>query len=110
MAQKAETRLVNKIRDAMKERYGPAWKGMKIHGSAMQETGLPDIIGCLDGRFLALEVKMPGEQPSDIQAFRLAEFSRAGATAAVVYSVEQALELADGVLRSTVRIPLRSGR
>jgi hypothetical protein len=28
---------------------------------------LPDLIGCLRGRFFAIEVKRPGEQPTPLQ-------------------------------------------
>lgn len=101
MTQKAETRLVNAIRKALQDRYGAAGKWVKIHGSAMQESGLPDIIGCLGGRFVAMEAKMPGEVAEPIQAYRLDEYLAAGAAVGVVYSVDEALALAASVLQAS---------
>lgn len=103
MTQQAESRLVKAIRKALDDRYGAGGKWVKIHGDGMQESGLPDIIGCLAGRFVALEAKMPGEEPTPIQRFRLEQFSRAGGAVGVVYSVEQALEIAASALQSNAR-------
>lgn len=101
MTQKAETRVVNAIRKALEDRYGSQGKWIKLHGSAMQERGLPDVIGCLAGRFLAIEVKVPGEAATPLQAFRLEQFALAGATTAVVESVAEALAIAASVLPSS---------
>jgi hypothetical protein len=95
VSRQPETVLVARIRRALVERYGADGKWVKIHGSEMQEQGLPDILGCLRGRAVALEVKMPGEGPTPLQAFRLAEYARAGAVASVVYSADQAIALLD---------------
>ena len=47
-------------------------------------TGLPDIIGCLSGAFLALELKRPGARVSPIQMSTLFELQTAGARVAIV--------------------------
>jgi hypothetical protein len=103
MATKPETRLVNRIRAALHDAYGSDGKWIKIHGSSMQERGLPDLLGTLRGRTVALEVKMPGEELSPLQAYQLELFAAAGATAAVVESVEEALAIAASVLQSSAR-------
>lgn len=103
MSQKAETRLVNTIRAALVNRYGADGKWIKIHGSAMQERGLPDILGTLRGRTVALEVKVPGEELTPLQAFQLRQLAAAGAITAVVVSVEGALEVAASVLQPSAR-------
>lgn len=71
----------------------PGCKAIKTHGSAYQEAGTPDIIGCLGGRMLALEAKQPGKQPTKLQVRRLEEWRAAGAIAGVVTSVEEARNL-----------------
>lgn len=33
----------------------------KVHGSALMEPGIPDIIACYKGYFIGIEVKAPGK-------------------------------------------------
>lgn len=44
----------------------PATIAVKYH-SGMYSAGVSDILGCKDGKFFALEVKRPGEKPTDLQ-------------------------------------------
>lgn len=62
----------------------------KVHGGPYQLIGLPDIIGCLDGHFVAIEVKQPGKEPTKIQATVLKQLAAAGATVGVATSIEEA--------------------
>lgn len=59
----------------------------------MQEQGLPDLVNCFMGRFVGLEVKQPGEEPSPKQRQILGEIEAAGGVAAVVTTVEEVAEL-----------------
>lgn len=56
-------------------------------------VGSADLIGMLapQGRFLALEVKRPGEKPTREQELFLELVRKSGGVAAVVHSVEEAL-------------------
>jgi len=65
----------------------------KIHGSAMQRAGLPDIMGCHRGQFFGLEVKRPGQDATDLQLEVLREISASGGISAVVRSVDEVREL-----------------
>jgi hypothetical protein len=57
--------------------------------------GVSDVLGVLPGgRFLAVEVKRPGNHPTGDQAVFLASVRAAGGVALVVYSVD---DLADAV-------------
>ena len=56
-------------------------------------AGCPDLLVCHEGRFIALEVKQPGNYHTRIQRARLAHIKQAGGTAEVVRSVEEALEV-----------------
>jgi hypothetical protein len=89
-----ESTIVHQIRSALWVRSIPNWK---IHGSASQSAGLPDIIGVFKGRFFGIEVKRPGEVPSKIQAHKLKTISDAGGIAGVATSAEEALALLEGV-------------
>jgi Holliday junction resolvase len=47
--------------------------------------GIPDIIMCVDGRYVALEVKRPGGKPTELQKWNIEQIRQAGGTAEVVY-------------------------
>lgn len=91
MTTKTETLLRTRIiKRLQKERPG-FW--MVVHGSAMQQAGVPDLIGCYRGRFVGLEVKVPGEEPDPLQSHRLNQIIRAGGIAGVIESPDDALRL-----------------
>lgn len=54
---------------------------IKIHGSVNQKKGTPDLLACVRGRFVACELKQPGNKPSPLQYKRLREWAAAGALA-----------------------------
>ena len=66
----------------------PGCKAEKRHGSNFVSRGRPDITGCLDGHRFELEVKVPPNKPTITQQKELDAWEDAGATVAVVYSVE----------------------
>lgn len=53
----------------------------KTHGSEYTRIGLPDIIACCDGRYVAIECKYPGEQLTAAQERVIWEMTNAGALA-----------------------------
>lgn len=61
---------------------------MKVHGSAFQKAGVPDLIACIGGRFVGIEVKQPGGRVSPLQKLNIEEIQRSGGVAFVAYSVE----------------------
>ena len=52
----------------------------KVHGSAFQEAGLPDLLGCVTGLYIGIEVKAPGKisEVTPIQQYRLSQITAAG--------------------------------
>lgn len=70
-------------------------RAFKIQGSdeSFQEVGIPDLLVCYRGRFVGIEVKLPGEQPSPIQTVVIREINAAGGYATVCETVEQAAHL-----------------
>jgi hypothetical protein len=65
-------------------------------GSRYLPTGTPDILGCVDGRFLAIEVKRPGAAgPTAAQLGQLTRWQRAGALAGWVTSEDDLVQLLD---------------
>jgi Holliday junction resolvase len=93
MATKPETNLRTRIVKKLKEQRGGFW--VVMHGSAMQTKGMPDILGCWQGRYVGLEVKQPGEGPTRLQTHRIEQITRAGGLAGVITSYEEAEALLD---------------
>ena len=51
----------------------------KIHGGDLyQETGIPDLLCCVKGKFVGIEVKDPGGKPSAIQLIQGARIIDSG--------------------------------
>ena len=65
----------------------PETYARKTHGGRYA-NGWPDVVGCHRGRMLALEVKRPGGKPTPLQVAEIAKWEKAGAIAAIVYSVD----------------------
>lgn len=105
-----ETRLVKKMRDAGKEKYGERLVTVKYHGSAHSEAGVSDLLCVLDGVFIAVEVKAPESYggsveravekgPSTKQKAFLIRVAKAYGVGAVCATVEQFLETLDNAIR-----------
>ena len=47
-------------------------------------SGVPDIIGCFKGRFLAIECKSDGNKPTELQKKHLSDISKAKGQALVI--------------------------
>ena len=61
-----------------------AWKE---HGGMYGTAGIPDIIVCHRGHFIALEAKVGKNTPTKLQTVTIEQIRKAGGTAAVVRSV-----------------------
>ena len=71
---------------------------LKVHGGAMQRRGEPDLIVCVHGQFVAMEVKRPGRKPTDLQTRRLNQWSEAGAISCVVTSKQEARKVIEDAI------------
>lgn len=89
-----EKTIVNAITAALKRRRVYV---IKMHGSAYQVPGLPDLWCVVDGRLVCLEVKQPGQNPTVRQVYEMGRLRAAGAVVAVVTSVDEALEAVEGI-------------
>lgn len=71
--------------------FGKDEKG-RTYAHRMGPKGSPDIIGIMsDGRFLGIEVKVPGNKPTDEQSEFLEEIQKRGGIAFVAYSVDDVI-------------------
>lgn len=58
--QQPESKLVGKIKMRLEADVGGLW--FKVHGGPYQKAGISDLLGCVAGRFVAIEVKLPGKE------------------------------------------------
>lgn len=87
--------IVKKTIEALRARGG-FW--FKVHGSPMQIAGIPDIIGCYRGRFVAFECKRDENgEPTRLQAYMMKKIREAGGVASLIWSAEQALARLDRI-------------
>jgi len=49
-------------------------------------AGCPDILACIDGKFIAIECKSPGGKVTKLQQYHHDQIQAAGGSAYVVYS------------------------
>ena len=65
----------------------------KTHGAQFGKAGIPDIIICYHGKFIALEVKASGRMPTALQSNTIGKIRKAGGIAYVVYSLREVQEI-----------------
>ena len=80
----SEKAITKQIRDWLKLSHIFHWK--QIGGLGLP-AGIADIIGIFRGKFLAIEVKRPGNKLSDKQKAFLENVEKEGGIAIVAYSV-----------------------
>jgi hypothetical protein len=69
----------------------------KEHGGQYGTAGLPDIICCIGGRFVAFEVKAPSGKPSKLQEITIAKIKAAKGEAFIVRSVGEVKKILDSL-------------
>jgi len=85
-----EARIGTKIRKFLEENGVFIFK---VHGGPQMMSGLPDLIACVEGRFVGIEVKQPGQGPSPRQKFVHSMIMRAGGEVIVATSVDDVMHL-----------------
>jgi predicted transcriptional regulator with HTH domain len=104
-----ESKLQRSIRKYLEEVYGAFF--FKTHGSEFQISGLPDLVGCLDGLFVAIEVKRPGKDASLNQLAVIKRIRRAGGIAFVARSIKEAeRKLKRGLKDKTIQVSKKSSK
>lgn len=103
MATSKETALQKRIQEAVKRKYkSKAWK-VKYHGDETARGGVPDLLFCIKGLFIAIEVKLPGKKPDKLQKEEIADIILAGGEATYCTTVPEALQFIRKVLKSRGR-------
>lgn len=82
-----ESELINKIKSYLNGISDCFY--WKEHGGQYGTAGVPDIIVCYRGRFIAFEAKEGNNKPTVLQEITIRKILQAGGYALVVRSVEE---------------------
>ena len=79
----SEKNFENKIKKFLKEQncyYIKYWSGGQF-----TKSGVPDLLICCNGYFVAVEVKAENGKPSELQLYNIDEIKKAGGFAMILY-------------------------
>lgn len=82
---RAQTAIVRWLRSR-------GWHAFVVHGEAMQERYLPDVVACVDGRYVGIETKLEGKEPSKGQLYQHRLVREAGGIVIVAHTLSEAKE------------------
>ena len=77
----SEKNFENRIKKFLKDN---GWWHVKFFANAFTKSGIPDILACVNGRFVAIEVKAEDGRPSPLQLYNVEEIKRCGGVAVIV--------------------------
>ena len=72
----------NRIKKFIEAQGG--WQ-VKFFANRFTKVGIPDILACIDGYFIGIEVKSDRGPPSELQLYNVRAIRRAGGFAFVLY-------------------------
>lgn len=78
----AEKQFENKVKAYLRTRNAYF---VKFFANAFTRSGVPDILACVNGYFVGIEVKAANGRPSELQLHNVREIRRAGGFAFVLY-------------------------
>lgn len=77
-----EKTFENKVKRFL-EKEG-AWH-VKFFANSFTKSGIPDILACVNGYFVGVEVKAQNGKPSELQLYNIRKIREAGGFAMVLY-------------------------
>ena len=77
----SEKNFENRIKKFLKDN---GWWHVKFFANAFTKSGIPDILACVNGRFVAIEVKAEDGRPSPLQLHNIDEINKCGGVAVIV--------------------------
>lgn len=72
----------NKIKDFLKKHN---CYYVKFFANSFTKTGVPDILACVNGHFVGIEVKAQNGKPSELQYYNIRKIRESGGCAYIVY-------------------------
>jgi len=88
-----EAAYARKLRAAIKEEFGAGVVVVKAHGGPRQEAGISDLLLCVGGIFVAIELKQHRGKPTPLQAEFLRRVAIAGGRTWVLYTTTPVSEV-----------------
>lgn len=58
---------------------------IKTHGDRFSKIGTPDIIACVNGYFVGVEVKAENGKPSELQLYHIKQIKESGGYGCILY-------------------------
>jgi len=80
------------------QKYIKARGGYVVKTITSNRAGVPDLLCCIEGRFLGIEVKAPGGKVSALQLANIAMIEAAGGLGLVAYSAAEVREYLEAYL------------
>ena len=90
------TRQVKVYLERLRAAGEPCW-WLKVAGGPYQQSGVPDLLLCCWGQWMALELKRPGGRTRKKQEWTIGCIEKAGGRACVASSPEEAIELIEAL-------------
>lgn len=78
----AEKNFENKIKKFLKD--NGCWF-VKYFANEFTRSGIPDILACVNGYFVAIEVKAPKGKPSDLQLWNIEQINQSMGIGIILY-------------------------
>lgn len=78
----AEKRFESKVKKFIEDSGG--WQ-VKFFANNFTKSGIPDILACINGYFVAIEVKAQTGHPSELQLYHCKKIREAGGFACILY-------------------------
>ena len=92
-----ESDLIKKIKEYLKTVDGLIF--WKEHGGMYGTSGVPDVIVCYRGRFIAFETKVEKNKTTILQQITIRKILKAGGYALVVRSVAEVKEIINALAK-----------
>lgn len=77
-----EKQFENKVKAFLNDQN--AWY-VKTWSNGIQRKGIPDIIACVNGYFVGIELKAESGKPSELQKWNIEQIRKSGGIAGVLY-------------------------
>lgn len=77
-----EKQFENKIKKFLKSH--DIWF-TKIWGGGYQKAGIPDILACVNGRFVAIEIKGSSGKPTELQKYNIKKINESNGVGIILY-------------------------
>lgn len=77
-----EKQFENQVKKFLKD--NDIWY-FKVWGGGFQKSGVPDLICCVNGHFVAIEVKGPNGKPSELQKYNIRKINESNGIGLILY-------------------------